>query len=348
MLSYIIFDNSVKSKLINENSQVQYNQEELWKYGISGDLPIILVKIKDVNDKYVIKEILKAYEFFRSKNIETEIVILDEEKYSYENYVREEIEDCILNKQMGYLKNIKGGIFTLSKEEISKKDIKLLEFVSCICIDSSKGGIKNNIKDLEEEYLEKYKEIGEEDDIQILVQEENTDIDILKEKEDLKYYNEYGGFSSDGKEYLIKSNKENRLPTVWSNILANKNFGTITTESMGGYSWYKNSRLNRITSWENNLNYDVPTEIIYLKDVETKKSWSIGLNPMPDEKNYNVIYGFGYTKYIHQSNGIEQELEVFVPKEDNCKISILRLKNTTPNRKKLRLYYYIKPVIRRR
>ena len=294
---------------------------------------------------YVVKEVLKAYEFLRTKNIEVEIVILDEEKHSYENYVKEEIEGDILNNHMGYLKNVKGGIFTLSKVEIDKKDISLIEFLSTITINSQKGGLKNNIKDLEETYLEEYKEIGEEQQIKTLVEEQDDDIDILANKENLKYFNEYGGFLEDGKEYLIKVNKENRLPTVWSNIMANNKFGTVVTENMGGYTWYKNCRLNRVTAWQNSPNYDTPSEVIYLKDEENKKTWSLGLNPMPDDKNYNIIYGFGYTKYIHKSNGIEQELEVFVPKEDSCKIGILTLRNKAPNRKKLKLYYYIKPVI---
>ena len=127
--------------------------------------------------------------------------------------------------------------------------------------------------------------------------------------------------------------------------MANKKFGTIVTENMGGYIWFRNSRLNRVSSWENNASYDIPTEIIYLKDIETSKTWSLGLNPKPDNKNYNVKYGFGYAKYLHKSDGIEQELEVFVPKEDSCKINILRLKNTTPTKKKIKLYYYIKPVL---
>jgi len=345
MLSYIIFDNPVKSTFMKQSTKQEYRQSELWKYGISGDLPIILLKIKDVNESYVIKEVLKAYEYFRTKNIETELVILDEEKHSYENYVREEIEGAILNNHMSYLKNIKGGIFSLSKGEIARPDIELLEFLAAIKIDGSKGGLKNAIVDLEEEYLEKYKDIGEDETRIGLLDEENDDINILENKEKLKYYNEYGGFSEDGKEYLIKVNKQERLPTVWSHILANEKFGSVVTENMGGYTWYKNSRLNRVSSWENNPSYDIPSEVIYLKDMENKKAWSLGLNPMPDNNNYNVVYGFGYCKYIHKSDGIEQELEVFVPREDACKISILTLKNTTPNRKKLKLYYYIKPVL---
>ncbi len=346
ILSYIIFDNSVRSIRLNNIKQTaNYKQSELWKYGISGDLPIILIKIKDVNDNYVIKDVLKAYEFFRTKNIETEIVILDEEKHSYENYVKSEIEGSILNQQMAYLKNIKGGIFTLSKSEIDKNDIELLEFISAIIVDSGKGGLKNNIKELEDEYLEKYTKEEIEEKPQIIIDEDNDDIDILENKEKIKYYNEYGGFSADGKEYLIKINKENRLPTVWSHIMANEKFGTILTENMGGYSWYRNSRLNRVTSWANNPVYDIPSEIIYIKDIENKRSWSLGLNPKPDNKNYNIIYGFGYCKYIHKCDGIEQELEIFVPKQDSCKIGILKFKNTTMTKKKLKIYYYIKPVI---
>ncbi len=345
MLSYIIFDNPVKSQILQDTKKRNhYHQSDLWKYGISGDLPIILLKVRNVNDGYIIKEVLKAYEFFRMKNVETEFIILDEEKHSYENYVKEEIEGSILNYHMGYLKNQRGGIFTLSKGEMAKKDIELLEFLASITIDSEKGGLQNNIKELEESYFEKRETIGEEV-AKAVWTEEKEEIDILANHEKLKYYNEYGGFSEDGKEYWIRVNKQNRLPTVWSHIMANQKFGTVMTENMGGYSWYKNCRLNRVSSWGNKPSCDIPSEIIYLKDEESQKTWSLGLNPMPDDKNYNVIYGFGYCKYIHQSNGIEQELEMFVPKEDSCKVGILSLKNKTPNRKKLKLYYYIKPVI---
>ncbi len=345
ILSYIIFSNPNKKINLDKLPKRKYSQSELWKYGISGDIPIILVKVKNVNEAYVVKEILKAYEFIRTKNFEVELVILDEEKHSYENYTREEIEGMILNSQMAYLKNIRGGIFELSRNEISKEDLELLEFVAKVTIDSSKGGLENSLKEIEEEYLEKYKNVENEIE-NITIEAENTDnIDILQNTEKLKYYNEYGAFSEDGKEYLIKTNAENRLPTVWSHIMANEKFGTLMTENMGGYTWYKNCRLNRISSWENEATYDIPSEIIYLKDLETKKAWSLGLNPMPDDKNYNVIYGFGYIKYIHKSDDIEQELEVFVPKEDSIKIGILKLKNMSLTRKKLKIIYYMKPVL---
>lgn len=348
MISYILFQNPAKpivtSKIPNVKNK-KYSQSELWKYGISGDLPIILVKIKNPTESYVVKEILKAYEFFKNKNIETELVILDEEKHSYENYVREEIENSILNNHMGYLKNVRGGIFELSSNEISKDDIELLEFIASIVIDSKYGGIENNLKEIEDEYLENYKEISNDEAKQEIIEDNTQDIELLKDTERLKYYNEYGAFTTDGKEYWMTLNKQNRLPSAWSNVLANEKFGTIATASYGGYTWYKNSRLNRLTAWENSPNYDAPGDTIYIKNMENKSVWSATLNPMADNKNYNVVFGFGYNRYIHKCQGIEQELTIFVPKEDSVKVELIKLKNTTPTRKKLKIYYYAKPVL---
>ena len=344
ILGYLLFNNPLKFHRIKHLPVRNYLQSDLWKYGISGDFPIILVTIADVNDIYVIKQILKAYEFFRLKNTQTEIVILNEERYSYENYVREEIEKAIADSGISYMKNVKGGIFVLNEGELDTKDVETIRFVAKLIINSHQGKLENAIADMEEEYIESIKNIGENLSEKVIDAEskQNDDINIL---ENLKYFNEYGGFSEDGKEYLISFNKNNRLPTVWSNILSNEKFGTVVTENLGGYTWYKNSRLNRISAWQNCPSSDIPSEIIYLKEPEEGIVWSLGCNPMPDDNQYNVIYGFGYAKYIHKSEKIIQELTVFVPREDSCKIGILTLKNTAPVKKKLELIYYVKPVL---
>lgn len=152
-------------------------------------------------------------------------------------------------------------------------------------------------------------------------------------------------FHLTGKEYIIKVNKQENVPAPWSNILANEKFGTVVTSNMGGYTFSKNSRLNRISAWANTPSRDTPSEIVYLKDLDYSKTWSLGVSPMPDDEDYYITYGFGYAKYYHSSLGIIQESEIFVPKEDSVKINILRLKNTTSERRKLKLVYYIKPVL---
>ena len=345
VLGYILFDNPLRARFLRKLNISNFSQSDLWKYGISGDLDIILVKIRDSNDIYVIKQVLKMYEFFRNKNIKMDLVFLDEEKHTYENYVREEIESQILDRHLHFLKNTRGGIFVLSKNEMPKKDVDLITFLASFIIDSHLGDLNHRIQDLEEEYFQGIQNIPEEYFATNIEQENfKSQIDILK-NEDNKYYNGYGAFSPDGKEYLIKINKQNKLPTVWSHIIANENFGTLVTENMGGYTWYKNSRLNRISNWSNEAFSDTPSEVIYMEDCKTGKKWSLGLNPMPDENDYNIIYGFGFCKYIHECLGITQELEVFVPNEDSVKINILRLNNNTVERKKIKIIYYIKPVL---
>jgi len=238
--------------------------------------------------------------------------------------------------------NIKGGIYVLNN--IKDEDKELLTIYSKIVIDAANGSINLQLNDLEDEVLKiNVNESLERSEINQLIEEPHNENELIKYN--LKYFNEYGGFSEDGKEYLIRINKEENLPMPWSHIMANKNFGTLVTESMGGYTWYNNSRLNRISAWSNNSILDIPSEVIYLKDEETKKAWSIGYNPMPDNKDYYISYGFGYAKYEHTSLGIKQETTVFVPKEDTAKIQLIKLKNETPRRRKLKLVYYIKPVI---
>lgn len=343
ILSYIIFENPLKKNFIKDTTKV-YNREDFWKYGISGDLPIIVLKIKDANDIYVVNTVLKLYEFILTKNMEVDIVLIDEEKSVGERYVREEIESKILDSHLAYKKNIRGGIFVFSKDEIKNEDMKLFEFASSICIDAKKGDLEYVIKDLEEEYLKTKQESQKIKHTSVINKDNIQNIDILKE-ENKKYFNEYGAFSPSGKEYLIKSNKNNKLPTVWSHILANEKFGTVVTESMGGYTWYKNCRLNRISVWENNAFLDIPSEIIYIQDEETGETWSLGQNPIPDENNYMSIFGFGYAKYIHESNGILQENTVFVPKEDSIKINLIKLTNNTLKKKKIKIVYFVKPVL---
>ena len=341
ILGYLIFPNPLK-RIINKNKKViSAYVSELWKYGISGDLPILIVKVKDISDIEILKQVINVYEYLRVKNINIDLVIVDEEQHSYENYTREGIINIILNKNMGYLQNIRSGIFVLNN--LSKEEIQVLEFRANLVLDVSLGKIERQLTDLEEEYIETIKQIGDEKIPQIA--EEPEQIRKKLEDEQLKYCNEYGGFSLDGKEYNIRINKDNKLPTVWSHVLANEKFGTVVTENMGGYTWYKNSRLNRLTAWANNPTNDIPSEIIYLEDMENKKVWSLGQNPIPDSNDYYITYGFGYANYMHKSNGLIQNASIFVPCKDSAKVHLIRLENIEPRKRKIKLVYYIKPVL---
>lgn len=206
------------------------------------------------------------------------------------------------------------------------------------------GNIRTLIKDLEEEYLETIPNLKEPKMLykQLPDYEKRTNIIDM---EGLKYYNEYGGFSEDGKEYIIKMTKDIKPQVVWTHVLANPNFGTVITNNNSGYTWYKNSRLSRITKWSNDVVLDTPSEIIYIKDNDYQKTWSLCPNLNQDDEEYYMTYGFGYAKFTAMRMGLLQEQTTFVPKDDNVKINLIRLKNTTQEKKELNLVYYINPVL---
>ena len=343
MLGLLIFQNPMRKEILSNLPKRVYSQSELWKFGISGDLPILLVKIKDANDMHVVRDCLRAIEFFRSKNIIVDLVILNEEKNSYEHFIKFEVENEIQNKQLSFLKNISGGIFIINEKEITKEEKDLLEFTSNLMLNAALGKIELQLKDLEEEHEEKQKNIGEEEK-KIYVKSDELET-ITEDYSNLKYYNDYGGFTEDGLEYKIKVSTNNKLPTVWSNILSNPHFGTLITQNLGGFTWSQNSRLNRISAWNNSPNIDIPSEIIYIKNKETGEYWSLCENVTQNPQEYYLTYGFGYVIEKTIKNQIIQEIESFVAKENKVKINILKLSNTSGEKKILKILYYIKPVL---
>ena len=329
ILSYIISLNPLRKLYINKFKNNEFEQEDLWRFGISGDYPIILAKINKVNDVYVIKKILKAIRFFKNKNIIVDLVILNEEKNVYERYVKEAVEREIANLNLTYL--INNRIFILNYNEIENKEI--LEFKANLIIDAEKGSLENIVLELEEEYLNKYNTTKENKIFEEELEFEKYSIKDL----DLKYKNEYGGFTNDGKEYVICVSED--VPSVWCNIFANENFGTIVTQNLGGFTWYKNSRLNRISKWSNDSIIDTPSEEIFVQDENEKKVWKLG------KGNLLVTHGFGYSKYEQNKLDIKQSLEVFVSMKDNVKLNLLKLKNNTNNTKKINLIYKVNTVL---
>lgn len=315
----------ILDKDITKEININYNIEDVWKFGISGDNPIILVEIKNIEEIYLVDEILEAIEFYNVKNLKIDLCILNNEKISYETFVKEEINECIKNHRLEYLRN--NQIYVFNKNELTNRDIEIIKAIADITLVGEIGGLKNNIDEIENYNKNKIQKENE-----YMEESENEDI----EKEEKEYDNEYGGFLED--EYVIDISGTNP-PRAWSNIMANEKIGTIVTENSGGYSWLKNSRLYRITPWENDAIKDFQTERIYIKDNDKRQYWKLGSN---SEKNsYQVRYGMGYSKFLQINNDLIQENIIFVPKEDEVKINKITIRNKLPDKRKITLYYAI-------
>ena len=315
----------------------KYKKDYLWRHGISGDNPIISVKLRKMEEVNGLKQILKAYEYFRAKSTFVDIVIIDEEDNIYEKYVLNSIEELISEKQMQYLKNINGGIFIIESNPNNKDEIETIILKSKLIIDLGKTDLESYVEKIVNRREKSYKKSRSNN-----VKKNTTEI-LPLQKEDLLYFNGYGGFTQDGKEYHIYTNKQNKTPFAWSHILANKFFGTLVTDNFSGYTWSKNSRLNRLTAWGNKPISNVPSEIWYV--VENDMMWTINSGVNPNENYYYISYGFGYAKFKNTNNELVQEIETFIPQNESFKVNNVKIRNTANKSRNLKLLIYIKPVL---
>ena len=328
LLKYILNLNILKKTKIVDN----YKINDLWSLGISGDKPIILLKIKALEESYVLEEILNCFRYYRAKKIDLDLVILDEENNIYEKYVRDTILEILSFNEIS-------GIYIIEKANIEKEKLDILEFKANLIIDASKGGISSILKEYEGKLLQETKKnfyFCEK------IPEESSKDYRLSE---LEFYNEYGGFSNDGKEYKFYFDKQNKISSVWSNILANKFFGSVVTENLGGYTWHKNSRLNRLTAWSNDPIRDFPSEIFYIRDIDNNYIWTLNFNVNPNNNKYIVTHGIGFTKLENEVDNLSQEIKIIVPPKEPMKISIIKLKNNLPVKRNFKIVYYLKNVL---
>jgi N,N'-diacetylchitobiose phosphorylase len=168
-------------------------------------------------------------------------------------------------------------------------------------------------------------------------------------REDLRCWNGYGGFSADGNEYVISLARNEsgvRLPPLpWVNVVANEAAGFITSELGAGYTWSVNSRENRLTPWHNDPVSDPCGEALYLRDEDRLVYWSPLPGPVPGAGDYEVRHGFGYTRWTHTSQELEQEVLAFVPREDPVKVSLIRIVNRSTSARRLSLFAYLEWVL---
>ena len=162
---------------------------------------------------------------------------------------------------------------------------------------------------------------------------------------ELPYFNSLGGFSADGREYVIYLGPNTSTPAPWVNVIANPNFGTMISETGAGFTWYGNSQRNRLTRWSNDPVLDPHSEMIYIRDEKSGETWNPTAGPIRERDAYRISHGAGYSRFEHNSHAIEQKLTIFVPTDDQggepVKISKLRLRNDSRKTRKLSITYYL-------
>lgn len=310
------------------------NQSALWKYGISGDLPILLTRINDEKDMEMIRELLRGHEYLRLKGLKIDLVILNEHATSYMQHLQDELMRQILISGFHSLLDKPGGIFIRRSDLVPPEDLVLLKSVARVSLFANKGTLVDQLKRRphEQELPPKF--------IPTTLKKDYRYITLARPE--LEFFNGLGGFTPDGREYIIHLKAGEWTPAPWVNVVANKkDFGFIVTESGLGYTWSENSRENRLSTWSNDPVSDPASEAIYIRDEETGVFWSPTPLPIRSSEDYLIHHGQGYSEFNHNAHGISHELKVFVPLDDTVKIIRLKLKNKSGKNRKLSVTSYI-------
>ncbi|HPY40266.1 MAG TPA: protein ndvB, partial [Thiolinea sp.] len=167
----------------------------------------------------------------------------------------------------------------------------------------------------------------------------------LAPRPDLILFNGLGGFTADGREYVMNLAPEQSPPAPWSNILANPYFGSVVTEAGQAYTWVENAHEHRLTPWYNDPISDPSGEAFYLRDEDSGHYWSPTPLPCRGAGDYRSRHGFGYSVFVHNEADIYSEVTVFVAIDAPVKCTIVRLHNNTDTTKTLSVTGYVEWVL---
>lgn len=320
-----------QSQILIENKK---NQSALWAYGISGDLPILLTRIHDEKDMEMIRELLRGHEYLRSKGLKIDLVILNEHATSYMQHLQDELMRQILISGFHSLLDKPGGIFIRRADLIPPEDLVLIKSVARVSLFANKGTLADQLRRRphEQELPSRFIPTAQKKDYPR----------VPFTQPELAFFNGLGGFSPDGREYVISLKEDQWTPAPWINVVANKkDFGFIISESGQGYTWSVNSRENRLSTWSNDPVSDPSSEAIYIRDEESGAFWSPTPLPIRSPEGYLIKHGQGFSEFQHVSHGISHNMLVFVPLDDSVKIIRLKLKNLNHKLRKLSITSYI-------
>jgi len=330
----IIFSNRIwraNSEIMLKNTR---GQSDLWGYGISGDLPIVLLKMSDMSNTDIIVQLLKAHAYWRMKGLSVDMVIWNQDHSSYRQQLQDQIMGIITTGMEAHLVDRPGGIFVRRTDQMSEEDKVLMQSVSKIVISDSGGLLSEQIKRVKAHPVP----------VPLLktvkMRAEGSRRSLKPDKSKLLYFNGFGGFGREGREYVIILNPGESTPAPWSNVIANKNIGTVISESGGAYTWLQNSHEFRITPWLNDPVEDKSGEAVYLRDEETGRFWSPAPFPVRGKNTYVCRHGLGYTVFEYLEDSIQTEMTVFVSPEDPVKYTVIKVKNTGELKRNLSVTLY--------
>ncbi len=323
-------------------------QSDLWSYAISGDLPIVLLKISGAGNSELLRQMVQAHAWWRRKGLAVDLVIWNDERDVYRQRLQEQIMGLIAAGVEGHVIDRPGGIFVRQVDQIAQDDRILLQSVARAVFNDGRGSLADqmNQRPPRARVIERFVPAP---GIAFGTDPTRAETGPAATEPELDLHNGIGGFSADGREYVVAPPAGARPPAPWVNVLANPRFGSVVSEAGSAYTWCENAHELRLTPWYNDPVSDACGEAIYIRDEDSGKVWSptslpsVGAGAAAGA--FTTRHGFGYSVYEHAANGIDAELQVFVALDAAVKFSRVRLTNRSGRPRKLSATGYVEWVL---
>lgn len=299
-------------------------QSGLWRFGISGDYPIMLVELQNPKQVDLVREVLQVHEFLRSRHFMVDVVILNYQQTEYGAELNGMLYRLVSRQKSEHWLNQRGGIYILYADQVITEELTLLQTAARFLFSGKRGSLNDQMPEfpLLIHHLPEFVPTRSSQD-----SADSNEEDLHLSTQPLQFFNGYGGFSQDGREYVIELLPGKPTPAPWVNVIGYPGFGFMVSETGSQNTWAINSGENRLTSWSNDPVCDPTGEVLYLRDEETGDLWTPTPLPAGAKTPYRVTHGAGYTLFENNSHGLLQRLLLFASPEDPVKIIHLRVEN---------------------
>ena len=296
-------------------------QADLWRYGISGDLPIILVRVTEESGLELVRRAIQAHVYWRHKGLRVDLVIWVDAFSGYRQSLWDQIMGMVNAGPAVGSVDQHGGIFIRSTDQLPEDDRVLFQSVARLVLSDRAGTLL--------EQSERRRRSGTRVPAlrPVRYPEPIAAEEFRLPDRNLDFFNGLGGFTPDGREYVVILQPGTATPAPWSNVLANPHFGSVVTESGVAYTWFENAHEFRLTPWYNDPVTDTTGEAFYIRDEETGRFWSASSQPAPGPTPYVCRHGLGYTVFEHTQEQVFTEAYTYVATDAPVKFTKFTVRN---------------------
>ena len=309
-------------------------QAGLWPFSISGDLPIVLVRVAGDRALALVRQVLQAQDYWRLKGLTADVVIMNDHPVSYLDEMQAQLTALLNDGPWSSWQHRNGGVYLLRADLTPNDGRLLLEATARAVLHGDRGDLRLQLErpDAIRPGTQRLIPTGAP-----LVQPPTPVV-----APELTFANGTGGYTDAGRTYAVVLESGAHTPMPWVNVMANPQFGTIVTEAGAAHTWAGNSRENRLTPFANDPVSDPTSEALFIRDDRTGQAWSATPGPLavPASSRWVVRHTAGLTTFSSRTHGITHQLETFVDHHDPVKFTLLTLSNDGDTTRVLSLFGY--------